>query len=105
MTSLVTKKLNQIVTEIFFIGEKLSISTIFITQFYFAVLKNVRLNGTFFFSLRTLQTNERFSKVHLIIHLVLAMMVYKKCTAKPYSFLVIDNNIALDNPLHFRRNL
>ena len=30
---------------------------------------------------------------------------YKKCTAKPYSFLVIDATLASDNLLHFRENL
>ena len=29
----------------------------------------------------------------------------KKCTAKPYSFLVIDATLASDNLLHFRKNL
>ena len=33
------------------------------------------------------------------------MNFYKKCTAKPYSFLVIDATLALDNPLRFRKNL
>ena len=33
------------------------------------------------------------------------MNLYKKCTAKPYSFLVIDNTLASDNSLHFRKNL
>ena len=33
------------------------------------------------------------------------MNLYKKCTAKPYSFLVIDATFASDNPLRFRRNL
>ena len=27
---------------------------------------------------------------------------YKKCTAKPYSFLVIDTTLASDNPLMIR---
>ena len=30
--------------------------------------------------------------------------LYKKCTAKPYSFLVIDITLASDNPLHLRKN-
>ena len=33
------------------------------------------------------------------------MNLYKKCTAKPYSFLVIDATLASDNPLFFRKNL
>ena len=31
------------------------------------------------------------------------MNLYKKCTAKPYSFLVIDATCASDNPSHFRK--
>ena len=30
--------------------------------------------------------------------------LYKKCTAKSYSFLVIETPFALDNPLRFRKN-
>ena len=33
------------------------------------------------------------------------MNLYKKFTAKPYSFLVIDTTLASDNPLRFRKNL
>ena len=29
--------------------------------------------------------------------------LYKKCTAKPYSSLVIDTALTSDNPLHFRK--
>ena len=32
------------------------------------------------------------------------MNLYKKYTAKPYSFLVIDTTLASDNSLHFREN-
>ena len=31
--------------------------------------------------------------------------LYKKCTAKPYSFLVIDATLVLNNPSCFRKNL
>ena len=33
------------------------------------------------------------------------MSLYKKCNAKPYSFLVIDTTLASDNSLRFRKNL
>ena len=33
------------------------------------------------------------------------MNLYKKCTAKPYSFLVIDITLALDNSSRFRKDL
>ena len=43
------KKLNPIVTELFVRGRKLNISLIFITQSYFAVPKNIRVNSTHYF--------------------------------------------------------
>ena len=33
------------------------------------------------------------------------MNLYKKSTAEPYSFLVIDDTLASDNPSRFRKNL
>ena len=33
------------------------------------------------------------------------MNLYKKCTAKPYSFLVINTTLPSGNSLHFRKNL
>ena len=33
------------------------------------------------------------------------MDLYKKCTEKPYCFLVIDTTLASDNLLRFRKNL
>ena len=43
------KKLNPIVTQLFIRGRKLNISLDFITQSYFAVPKNIRLNSTHYF--------------------------------------------------------
>ena len=31
--------------------------------------------------------------------------LYKKCTSKPYYFLLIDTTPISDNPLRFRKNL
>ena len=33
------------------------------------------------------------------------MNLHKKCTAKPYSYLVIDASLASDNRSQFRKNL
>ena len=44
-----SKKLDSIVTELFIRGRKLNISLVFITQLYFKVPKDVRLNTTHFF--------------------------------------------------------
>ena len=46
------KKLNPMVTELFIRGGKLNISLVFITQSYFAVPKNIRLNSTHYFIMK-----------------------------------------------------
>ena len=46
------KKLNPIVTELFIRGRKLNISLVFITQSYFTVTKNIRLNSTHYFVMK-----------------------------------------------------
>ena len=43
------KKLNSIVTELFIRRRKFNISLVFVTQSYFKVTKDVRLNTTYFF--------------------------------------------------------
>ena len=47
---IINKKLNAVITELFIRGRKLNISIVFITQWYFKVLKDVRLNSTHFLS-------------------------------------------------------
>ena len=46
------KKLNPVVTELFIRARKLNISLVFITQFYFALPKNIRLNSMHYFILK-----------------------------------------------------
>ena len=47
-------KLNPIVMELFIRGRKLNISIVFITQSYFKVPKDVRLNSTHLLTLKIL---------------------------------------------------
>ena len=57
-------KLNPIVTELFIRGRKLNISIVFITQTYFKVPKDVRLNSTHFFIMNiTFLIKQSFSKL------------------------------------------
>ena len=42
---------------------------------------------------------------HKYIDFKYFMNLYKKCTAKPYSFLVIDTTLASHNSSRFRKNL
>ena len=52
------KKLNPIVTELFIRGRKLNISIVFITQSYFSVPKNIRLNSTHYLIMKILKKGE-----------------------------------------------
>ena len=102
------KKLNPIVTELFIRGRKLNISLVFITQSYLAVSKNIRLNSTHYFLMKIPNKRElqQIAFNHSSdIDSQNFMNLYKKCTEKPYSFLVININLASDNSLHFKKNL
>ena len=55
---LIIKKLNPVVTELFISGGKLNISVVFITQSYFKVPKEVRLNTTHFFIMKIANRRE-----------------------------------------------
>ena len=46
------KKVNPVVTELFIRSRKLNISLVFITQSYFAVPRNIRLNSTHYFIMK-----------------------------------------------------
>ena len=102
------KKLNSKVTQMFIRRRKLKISLVFITQSYFKVPKDVRLNATHFFIAKI--PNKRELQQIAINHSSDIstkdfINIYRKCTGKPYSFLVIDAMLASDNPLRFRKNL
>ena len=46
------KKLNPIVNELFVRNRKLNISLVFITQTYFTILKNIKINSTHYFIIK-----------------------------------------------------
>ena len=103
-----SKKLNLIVTELFIRGRKLIISLVFITQSYFAMPKNIRLNYMHYFIMKipNKQELEQIAFNHSSdIDFKYFMNVYKKHTAKSYSYLVTDATLASDNPSRFRKNL
>ena len=102
------KKHNAVVTELFIRGRKLNIYLVIITQSYFAVLKNIRLNSTNYFVMKI--PNKRELQQTTFNHTSDIgfqdfMNLYKTCTAKPYSFLVIDTTLAFDNSSRFRKSL
>ena len=102
------KKVNPIVTELFITGRKINNYLVFITQSYFDVLKSIRLNSTHYFVMKISNKREiqqipfNHSSGIDCQHFV---NLYKICTAKPYSFLVIDTTLASDNSSRFKNLL
>ena len=102
------KKLNSVVTELFIRGRKLNISLIFITQSYFKVPKDVRNSSTHFFIMKIpnkRELQEIAINLSSDINTKDFFKIYRKCTDKLYSFLVIDTTLPSINSLRFRKNL
>ena len=102
------KKLNSIVTELFIRGRKLNISLVFITQSYFKVPKDVRLNTIHFFIMKIPNKRELqqiATNYSSNIDPKEFINIYKKYTDEPYSFLVNDTTLASGNLLRFRKNI
>ena len=102
-----SKKLNSIVTELFIRERKLNIS-VFITQSYFKVPKDVRINTSHFFIAKI--PNKRELQQIAINHSSDINTkdfanIYRKYTDEPYSFLVIDTMVTSNNPLRFRKTI
>ena len=99
-----SKKLNSVVTELFIRGRKLNMSLVFITQSYFKVPKDVRLNTSHFFNMK-IRNKRELQQIALNhpsdIDFNDFIKIYKKCTDEPYSFLVNDTTLAPDNLLRF----
>ena len=101
-------KLNPKVTELFIRGQKLSIYLVFIRQSYFTVPNNIRLNSTHYFVMKV--PNKRELQQIAFNHssesdFQYFMNLYSKCTAKPYSFLVIDTTLASNNSSRLKKNI
>ena len=102
------KKLISIVTELFIRGRKLNIYLAFITESYFKVPKDVRLNTIHLFIAKV--PNKRELQQIAINHSSDTsakdfINIYRKFTVEAYSFFVNDTTLASDNPLRFRKNL
>ena len=95
------EKLNPIVTELFIRGSELNISLVFIPQLYFAVPKNRRINFTYY-SIMKIPNKQELQQIAFDhspdINFRDFMNLYKKFTANPCSFLVINTTFASDNP-------
>ena len=102
------KKFQSIIKELFIRCRKLNISLSFITQSYFSVPKDVRLNSTHCLIMKII--NKRELQNIAINHSADIdyqdfIRIYRECTKKPYNFLTIDTRLPASDPLRFRKNL
>ena len=87
---------------------KIKFSLVFITQSYFYVPKDVRLNSTHYLIMKI--NNKRELQNIAINHSANIdyqdfMKIYRECTREPYKFLTVDTTLPASNPLRFRKNL
>ena len=97
-----------IIKELFIRCIKLNISLAFITQSYFSVAKDVRLNSTHYLIMK--MNNRRELQNIAINHSAETdykdfMKIYRECTKEPVNFLTIDTTLPANDPLRFRKNL
>ena len=102
------KKFQAIIKELFIRCRKLNISLVFITQSYFSVPKDVRLNSTHYLIMKI--NNKKELQNIAINHSADIdyqdfIKIYRKCTKEPYNFLTIDTTLPASDPLRFRKNL
>ena len=85
------KKAQQILKDIFIRCGKLNISLCFLTQSYFSVPKDVRLNCTHYMILKLNNKRELIAINHSAdIDYKGFIKIYKDCTKEPFNFLTID---------------
>ena len=102
------EKFQAIIKELFIRCRKLNITLVFITQSYFSVPKDMRLNSTHYLIMKI--NNERELQNIAINHSADIdykdfMKIYRECTKEPFNFLTIDTTLPASDPLRFRKNL
>ena len=99
------KKFQAIIKELFIRCRKLNISLVFITQSYFSVPKDVRLNSTHYLIMKI--NNKRELQNIAINHSADInyqdfKKIYRECTKEPYNCLTIDTTLPASDPISFR---
>ena len=101
------KNIQAIIKQVFIRCRKLNIFLVFLTQSYFSVPKDVRLNSTHYLTM----------KIHIKRELQNIAInhsadfdykdfvkSYRYCTNESYSFLTVNTTLAADNHMRFRKN-
>ena len=104
----INKKSQAITNEPFIRCRKLTISLVFITQSYFSVPKDVKLNSTHYLIMKI--NNKKELQNTGINHSANIdynnfLKIYRKLTKESYSLLAIDSTLPASDSLKFRKNL
>ena len=109
MADIMTKRRFQaIIKELFIRSRKLNILLAFITQPYFSVPKDVRLNSTHYLIMKV---NKKREVQNIVVNHSADidynsfMKIYRECTKESFDFLTIDTTLPASDPLRFRKNL
>ena len=96
------KKFQALIKELFIRCRKLNISLVFMTQSYFFVPKDVRLNSTNYLIMK-INNRKELQNVAFNhstdIDYKDFMKIYRECTKEPFSFLTINTTLPASNPL------
>ena len=102
------KKFQAIIKELFIRCRKLNISLVFITQSYFSVPKDVRLNSTHYLIMK-INNKKELQNIAINHSADIAyqdfIKIYSECTKEPYSFLTTDTTLPASDSLRFRKSL
>ena len=101
-------KFQAIIKELFIKCRKLNISLVFITQSYFSVPKDVKLNSTYYLIIKI--NNKRELQNIAINHSADIdyqdfIKVYRECTKELYNVLTIDTKLPASDLLSFKKKL
>ena len=101
------KKAQSVLKELFIRCRKLTISFCFISQSYFNIPKEFRLNSLHYLIMKI--RNRRELQQIAIDHFADIdykdfLKIYRNCTKEPYSFLTFDTTLPASDPLRFRKN-
>ena len=102
--NMTNKTFQAIIKELFIRCKKLNISLVFITQSYFSVPKDVRLN--LIMKINKKRALQNISINHSAdIDYGDFIKIYRECSKEPCSFLTINAMLPASYPLRFRKNL
>ena len=102
------KEFQAIIKELFIRCRKVNISLLFITQSYFSVPKDVKLNSTHYLIMKISKRKElqNIAINHAPdIDYKDFVKIYRKCTKNRILFLTVDTTLPASDPLRFRINV